>query len=94
MYIDRKALDESSKYFISGINSIIRLNFSSFLKNMDNPDFPLFFPDAEKDFIMVKGLKLYYINIILQMISEEQNEMVKYRIAINRKGIHSIEKVI
>lgn len=48
MYIDRKTLDESSKYFISGINSIIRLNFSSFLKNMDNPDFPLFFPDAEK----------------------------------------------
>ncbi|MBP9197064.1 MAG: hypothetical protein KBF35_05310, partial [Saprospiraceae bacterium] len=94
MYIDRKTLDESSKYFISGINSIIRLNFSSFLKNMDNPDFPLFFPDAEKDFIMVKGLKLYYINIILQMISDEQNELVKYRIAINRKGIHSIEKVI
>ncbi|MBK8518841.1 MAG: hypothetical protein IPL55_21920 [Saprospiraceae bacterium] len=94
MFIDRQALDNSSKYFISGINSIIRLNFTSFLKNMDNPDFPLYYPDAEKDFIIVKGLKLYYINLILQMKSEDQNELVKYRLAINRKGIHSMEKII
>ena len=60
---------------------------------MDNPEFPLFFPDRENDFVIVKGQKLYYINLILQMISEEQHELVKYRIAINRKGIHSIEKV-
>ncbi len=94
MFINRKALDESSKYFISGINSIVKLNFTSFLKNMDNPEFPLFFPDAEKDYVIVKGQKLYYINLVLQMISEEQHELVKYRIAINRKGINFIEKVV
>jgi len=94
MLIDRKALDESSRYFICGINSSTRINFTSFLKNMGNPDFPFFYPDADKDFKIVKGLKLYYINLILQMISEEQNELVKYRIAINRKEIHAIEKVI
>jgi hypothetical protein len=94
MFIDRNKLDDSSKYHISGINSIIRFNFTTFLKNMDNPEFPMFYPDKEEGFLMVKGLKLYYINLVMEKICEDQNELVKYRIAINRKGIHSIEKVI
>lgn len=93
MFIDREKLDATSEYSISGVNSIIRFNVMRLMKNMDNAEFPLFCPDEEDDFRVIYGDKLYYINLVLQKVSDEQNELLRYRITISRKGIQKIEKM-
>jgi hypothetical protein len=93
MFIDREKLDATSEYSISGVNSIIRFNVMRLMKNMDNAEFPHFCPDEEDDFRVIYGDKLYYINLVLQKVSDEQNELLRYRITISRKGIQRIEKM-
>ncbi|MBK8953206.1 MAG: hypothetical protein IPM85_14015 [Chitinophagaceae bacterium] len=93
MFINREELDATSDYSISGVNSIIRFNIMRLMKNMDNAEFPLFCPDEQEDFRVIYGEKLYYINLILQKVSDEQKDMERYRITISRKGIQKIEKL-
>lgn len=93
MFIDREKLDATSQYSIAGVNTIIRFNVSSFIRNMDNVIFPLFFPDSKNGFSIIQGEKLYYLNLVIQKQNDEQKELQRYRIALNRKGIHAIEKL-
>ncbi len=93
MYLDRQKLDQTSSYFINGVNSIIRFNVTSFIRNMDNLEFPLYYPDSDDGFVIVKGEKFYYLNLVVQKISDEQDETTCYRIALNRNGIYKIEKL-
>lgn len=93
MFIDRVKLDATSPYSIAGVNSIIRFNISNFIRNMDNADFPLFYPDEKEGFLLVKGEKLYYLNLVIHKQNDEQKNFQRYRIALNRKGIHAIEKL-
>lgn len=90
MYINREKLDTTSDYSISGINSIIRLNLLQLMRNMDNADFPLFCPDPEHGFDVIYGEKLYYINIVVEKINDEQKELKRYRLSVNSKGIQQI----
>lgn len=91
MHIDREKLNSTSPYFFSGVNSIIRLNTSHFLRNMDNPEFTLYFPDDQAGYQTIKGKKLYYLNLIIQKQNETQNEFRHYRLVLNRDGIERIE---
>ena len=93
MEIDRERLNSISPYYFSGVNTILRFNTYSFLRNMDNPEFPLFIKDSEKGFDIVKGKKRYYINIVIQKQNESQNELIYYRIILNRDGIQGIEAI-
>ena len=92
MHIDREKLNSTSPYFFSGVNSIIRLNTSHFLRNMDNPEFTLYFPDDQEGYQTIKGKKLYYLNLIIQKQNETQNEFRHYRLVLNRDGIIRIEE--
>jgi hypothetical protein len=60
---------------------------------MDTAEFPLFCPDEHEDFKVIYGDKLYYINLVIQKVSDEQNELFRYRLTISRKGIQKIEKM-
>jgi hypothetical protein len=91
--IFRKKLDDISHYSITGVNSIIRLNLSNFISKMDNADFPLYYPDENDGFKIVKSEKIYYINFILHLKNDEQNELLRYRICLSRKGIQNIERL-
>lgn len=93
MFIDREKLDATSDYSISGVNSIIRFNLMRLMKNMDNSEFPLFYPDKENGFSVINGEKLYFINMVIQKQSDEQNELHRYRLSVNRKGIQKVEKM-
>ena len=89
--LNRKSLDECSQYATNGINDIIRFNVSNFVQKMDNPVVPLFIPGEDGNLAIVKGEKIYYINLILQFKNEEQSEYKRFRIVLNRKGISEIE---
>lgn len=91
MYINREKLNTTSEYSIAGINSIIRLNLLQMMRNMDNADFPLFCPDSTRGLEVIYGEKLYYINLVMEKINEEQKELKRYRLSVNSKGIQQIE---
>lgn len=90
--INRNELDNSTQYNTSGIHDIIRYNLSSLITKMDDPDFPLFVTDEESGFKVIQGERIYYLNLILQMKTEEQLEYKRYRVVFNRNGIQDIER--
>ncbi|MFT3751583.1 MAG: hypothetical protein QM800_01460 [Paludibacter sp.] len=92
MQMDREKLNTNSEFSTDGINSIIRFNFSEFIRNMDNPEFALYYPDEAEGFEVIEGEKLYYLNFIIEKKNDTQNETKRYRIALNRNGIKKIQK--
>jgi hypothetical protein len=91
--LNREVLDKSSQYPIIGVNDILRFNVSNLTMKMDNPEVPLFATeDSHPGYSVVKGEKIYYINMIIQLRYQEQSELLRYRLAFNRNGLRSIEK--
>ncbi|HRY97902.1 MAG TPA: hypothetical protein P5550_02490 [Bacteroidales bacterium] len=88
----REALDAISQHPVEGMNDIIRFNISPFLLNMDDPVFPLFSRDEKGGVRIVKGEKIYYLNLVLEFRNEAQHDYKRYRIAFNRKGIRELEQ--
>ena len=91
--LNRQSLNVCSQYPTNGMNDIIRFNISNFLQKMDNPVVPLYYPGENGGIEIVKGEKMYYINLILQFNNEDQISYKRYRIVLNRKGIREIEKL-
>ena len=91
--IKRRELDQSSDYNIEGVVEIIRYNVSAFMKKMDNPEVPLYSIDEENHVSRIMGTKLYYLNIVLQYKPDEEEQLIRYRIAFNREGIKSVTKM-
>lgn len=90
--IDSNKLNTNSEFNTRGVNSIIRFNFSEFIRNMDNPEFNLYYPNEIEGFEIIEGEKLYYLNFVIEMKNDNQNEFKRYRIALNRDGIKKIQK--
>ena len=91
--INRKALNRTYKHYeITGINDIIRFNVSRFLKNMDDPQVPVYVLN-EQGYGNIMGDKLYYINLIMEFKYEETTDYHRYRIIFNRDGIKKVEKL-
>jgi len=90
--IKRNELDNSTQYNTSGIHDIIRYNLSSLITKMDDPEFPLYIPDEESGFKVIRGERIYFLNLVIQMKSEEQLDYKRYRIVFNRNGIMDIER--
>jgi hypothetical protein len=89
--IDSKKLNTNSEFNTRGVNSIIRFNFSEFIRNMDNPEFALYYPNDVEGFEVIEGEKLYYLNFVLELKNDLQYELKRYRIALNRNGIKKIQ---
>lgn len=77
----------------SGINEIIRFSINGFLQKMDDPEFQLFVTDKNKSYNLVNGDKIYYLNLIMQMKSEETTHYERFRLTLNRSGIIQMEKL-
>jgi hypothetical protein len=93
VHINRDKLNSISPYYFSGVSAILRLNFSRLLQNMDNPDFPLYLPDKQEGFAMTEGKKYYYISLIIQKQNELQNELIHYKVVLNKEGVVKIEAI-
>jgi hypothetical protein len=92
MQMNQEKLNINSEFSSNGVNSIIRFNFSEFIRNMDNPEFALYYPEESTGFEVIEGEKLYYLNLIIEKKNDLQNETKRYRIALNRNGIKKIQK--
>lgn len=90
--LNRESLDQCSIYPTNGMNDIIRFNVSYFMQKMDNPNVPLYSPGETEEIEIVNGIKIYYVNLIMQLNYEEQQEYRRYRIVMSRKGILEVEK--
>lgn len=92
--VDHKKLSETSEYSVEGINEILLLNLSSFVKKMDNPEngYQICKPDGELVSLSVK--KIYYINFILKISVGDEQFCKRYRIAMNREGIIDLEALL
>ncbi len=91
--INREVMDANSEYTMSGINDIMRLHITRFVKKADNPEVPLHKLDEAGNVEVINGEKAYYINIIMQMRFEEHTENKRYRVIFNRLGITEIEEL-
>lgn len=89
--LNRESLDKCSQYVTSGMHDIVRLNVMNYTQKMDNPIVPLFLPDEDNGFLVYKGERIYYINMVMQFNHEGETEYKRYRIVLNRKGIREIE---
>ena len=93
VHIDREKLQQGSAYSFSGINDILRLNVKSFTKMMDNPVIPMKTLDASGELRTIVCDRTYFLNMILQYRYDDAVEYKRFRVAVSRDGIHSIEEV-
>ncbi len=70
--IRKKDLEKYKEYRLSGINDITRLNLTSFIKKMDNPEVPVYLPDNDKGFKIILGNRVYSLYFILECYSGEE----------------------
>lgn len=87
----RDDLNKVSPYPVAGMNDIIRFNVSNYIHKMDNPLVPLYIPTENNGTGIIKGEKMYYINLIMQFKHSEGKRLKRYRIVLNRKGIKEVE---
>ena len=93
VHINRDKLNGTNAYETAGINDIIRFNVNTFLKKADNPRVMRQVMRSDGTVGEVMCDKLYYINIVLQLAYDGNTTLQRFRVAINRDGIHSIEEV-
>ncbi|MDD3990209.1 MAG: hypothetical protein PHP30_08970 [Bacteroidales bacterium] len=92
VHVDRSKLDANSKYFIEGINEIIRLSVHSFINKMDDPDAMLYKIGEKGDLRKIKTLRVYYLSFIIELKYEDFLQYKYYRLVFNRNGIIRIEE--
>lgn len=93
VHIDRDKLERNSIYPTDGINDIIRLHVNSFIQKMDNPQVPLYMLDEQDRLKSVECDKVYFLNIVLQYQYDDKIEYKRFRIAVSRSGIDSIDEM-
>lgn len=93
VHIDRDKLQANSEYSFSGINDIIRLNVTNFIKKMDDPSVLMRTLDDNGSIQTVDCDRDYYLNLVLQYQYDNTTEFKCFRIDLSRDGIKSIEEV-
>lgn len=90
--INREELNQVyQQYNITGINDIIRFNISHFITKMDNPKIPVYIL-KDDSYELIKGDKLYYLNMVMKFEYLKETSYNRYRIVFNRSGIKRVEK--
>lgn len=89
--LDNAQLAEGSTYPVKGINEILRFHMHRFIQKMDNPEVPVDTLDNEGNVATVKVQKIYYINIVMQLVAGNQTTYRRFRVVMTRNGILSVE---
>ena len=58
---------------------------------MHNREMPLEVPDDKGGYETVLGERTYYINLLMQLKSEEKIDYKRFRLILSRNGIEGIE---
>lgn len=107
VHINREKLESRTPYETAGINDIIRLNVNSFLRKMDNATAIVSSLDAEGNLLKIPCDRIYYLNIVIQTNWDEsgtgsivvrnknlKSDFKRFRVALTREGIDSIEEIV
>lgn len=92
--LSKKDLATYKEYRLSGINDIIRLNLTSFIRQMDNPTIPIYLPDEQTGFKTIQGNRVYALYFVLECKSENDSYYKKYRLLFNRNGISDVSEIV
>lgn len=90
IHLKRKELLRLSPYPLNGINDIVRINLSEYMRKMDNPEIPLYAHEGDA-YEKVKGEKVYFLNFVMQLKYDDEVHYRRYRVCLNRQGIKEIE---
>lgn len=93
LHIDRMKLNNLSHYETAGINDIIRFNVNNLLQKMDNPKVNIRHMNDDGTVVTIPCDKIYYVNIVLQLRYENDTTLRRFRVALTRNGIESINEV-
>ena len=91
--LSKNDLEKYKEYRLSGINDIIRLNLTSFIKKMDNPSTYIYLPDEENGYKSIRAKRVYSLFFIIQCESGEDVYFKKYRLLLNRDGISDVNEI-
>lgn len=91
--IKTEDLEKSNNYYISGINDIMRFQFDTLTRKMDDPEMFLFTLDEKDEVSKISGEKVYFVNIVMQFNHEDLTIYRRYLVILNRKGIKKIEEI-
>lgn len=89
--LKKSVLDDSETYTTTGVNEIIRFNLSHLVQKMDDPKSTYNTVEENGHIEQIQADKIYYINYILHLEHNNQNEYKRYRIVCTRDGIIDIE---
>lgn len=91
--INGQQLRSASVYPVKGINEILRFHMHRFTQKMDNPEVPVDTVDRDGVLTSVKVQKIYYINVVMQLLSDGETSLRRFRIVMTRNGILAIENM-
>lgn len=89
--IDHEQLRQASTYPVKGLNEILRFHMHRFTQKMDNSEVPVDTLDSEGRIVTVKVQKIYYINLLMQLVEGESVSYRRFRIVMTRNGIIGVE---
>jgi hypothetical protein len=88
----KKLIGLYKDYTMEGINNIMRVDISKFLRKMDNPKKPLFVL-TEQGHKVTSGQRVYHLNLIIKFASPFETSYKRFRVVMNRDGMKRIEEV-
>lgn len=103
MRLDSQLIAEHSEQ-MQVLKNIMRFSVAPLLEKLDEPDKNLRYFDREKGIGMIKAPKVYHVNVIFRYASTHQNaqgkwsdeqvELERIRLIVNKEGIQRIETII
>lgn len=89
--LDDKALAVEDQYPREGVNEILRLHLNRFTHKMDNAHLTVDVMDDEGAVSSLDVQKIYYVNIVFQLVHDDQTDYRQFRIGMTREGVVDIE---
>ena len=86
-----KALAVTDQYPREGVNEILRLHLNRFTHKMDNAQMSVDVMGDDGAISSLKVQKIYYLNIIFQLVHDGVAKYRQYRIGMTRDGVVDIE---
>ena len=83
----------ASVFPVKGINEILRFHMHRFTQKMDNPEVPVDTVDSLGRVTSVRVQKIYYINMVMQLVDGGSVSYRRFRIVMTRNGILGVEQM-
>ena len=91
--INNAELGAVNDYPVKGINEILRFHMHRFIQKMDNPEVPVSTLDTDGNVTTVKVQKIYYINMVMQLVDGVDISYRRFRVVMTRNGILKVEQM-